>query len=203
MSGWVMARGRENEVNLSEVTAAGVKHISLPGADGFFSVGQFLMISEADGAESQWLGKVTAVDAAGVSFSQALDQSKNTGARLWRAASTLEIAGMGALQERRKLEGGVAVERSLGGDFLAVKVAEPLTTASLQIGGLTPRNERVLLEWLATQAGWGLNAFTLIGPTGEMTACRLSGEALSQEGGKGTRRSVGLPIVLVGEGIYQ
>lgn len=202
MSGWMMARGRTNETSLEEVTAAGVRNISLTGADALFAVGDFLLISEADGSETQWLGRVTATSASGVSFTVALARSKNTGARLWRAASVLELTGLDALRERRTLATGVVVERSLGGDFLAVKVSEPRDSASLAVSGLTPQNEQALLDWLREETGWGLEAFALIGPAGEMTAVRLSGEAITRETGKGTRVSMTMPIMTVGKGIY-
>ena len=203
MAGWFFVRGRADEQTLSEVTAAGVKTIALTGADQIFSIGQPLLISEADGVETQWLGKATAVGPASVSFARPLESSKNSGAKLWRAQAVLETPAEVALPERRRLETGVVTEQVRGGDFYAVKVAEPRTEVRLGLRGLTRQTEQALFLWLGAHAEWGLQPFTLISPGGELIAVRLSGDPIEQEREAGGRRAMTLQAVIVGVGMYQ
>ena len=203
MSGWIFAKGRADEQTLGDVTAAGAQTIALAGADGIFSVGQHLFISEADDSETQWLGKVTAVTSSDVSFSRALESSKNSGAKLWRAEATRETPADVELPERRRTEPGVVTERSRGGDFYSVKVGEPKTEVRLTLGGLTRQAEETLFLWLGANAEWGLQAFTLIAPGGELTAVRLTGDPIEQERAGGGRESIVMPAVIVGAGTYQ
>ena len=203
MSGWIFARGREAEQTLSEIVAARVQTIALVDADLIFSVGDTLFISESDDSEAQWLGRVTAVTGSQVSFSRELASSKNTGAKLWRAADTIATPADTVHPEKRRLETGVATERSLGGTFYAMQVADPLWSERLRIDRLTPAAEEALREWLATETDWGLEAFTLIDPAGDLRVVRLGGEPVEQARDKGGRIEWTLPLVIVEEGSYQ
>jgi hypothetical protein len=206
MSGLLFARGRVNETALSEVTAAGATSIAVTDADQLFSTGDMLLISEADGGETQWLGKVTAVDAASVAFSRPPAQSKNTGALLWRAEFTLETPSEETPPQARTIDGGVATERTRDGQWLAVQVAEPGERWTLSLEGLTPATERAVVNWLAAQAGWGLHPFTLIRPDGSLLVARLNtgpGDGVRRDRRPGGRAKLTLPLWIVAEGAYQ
>jgi hypothetical protein len=205
MSGILFARGRLNETALGEVTAAGATSIALADADQLFSAGQALFIGEDDGGETQWLGKATAVDAASIAFSRPLAQSKNSGALLWAAQSVLDTPSQAATPIRRAIDGGVAVERTRGGQWLATQTAEPGETWTLTLEGLTPTAERAIVNWLGEQAGWGLQPITLIEPDGAMTVARPAtgeGRGVQRERQPGGRARLTLPLWIVAEGSY-
>jgi hypothetical protein len=202
MSGWILAHGRSQQQSLGDVTAAGATSIALAGADAIFAPGDWLFVSEADGSEAQWLGRVTQTTFSAVSFSRPLAFSKNSGALLWRADSALATPTEGALPERRSIVPGVAVERTRAGDWFAVQVAEPAESLALALEGLTPQAERDALDWIAAAIGWGLSPFAVIDPAGAMYAARLAGEPIVRERSAGGRRRLVLPIALVEEGAY-
>jgi hypothetical protein len=206
MSGLIFAKGRAGQTALTEVALAGAMRIALAGASSTFAAGQALLASEADGTEVEWLGKATAVDAAGVTFSRPLARSKNTGALLWRAASILETPAEAMLPLQATVATGVAVERTLAGGWLAAQTAEPAVQAMATLDGLIPSRAQALLDWLAVQAGWGLWAFTLLGGGMEPTVVRLAGaddRAIKQEWRAGGRARLTLPLWIVQRGGYQ
>ena len=206
MSALIFTRGREGETTLDDVTPAGAQSFALADADQLYAPGQMLFASEADGSETEWLGNVTAADAQGVGFSRPLARSKNSGALVWRAASAIGIPADAALPERRDVQTGVAAERTRGGQWLAVQVAEPRTEMTLTLDALTPAADRGLIAWLAEQAGWGLWPFTLIGIDGALAVVRLAGDAarpVRRERREGGRVRLVLPLWIVQEGAYQ
>ena len=203
MSGWIFAKGRAAEQTLDEVTAAGARSIALAGANAIFAPHERLLISEADGSETQWLGQVTQTTSAAVVFSRPVKLSKNTGARLWRAGSIFEIPAEAALPALRSTSPGVVTERSAGGQYFALQVAEPQVRLKLVIDDLTSKVEDGLLAWLAGQAQWGLAAFSIIDPLGAPAVVRLTGEPLEQTRTAQDRRVLALHLTIVEEGAYQ
>jgi hypothetical protein len=203
MSGWMLAKGRAGERVLTAVIPAGGKSIALAGADTIFALTQRLFISEADDSELQWLGRVTQVTSSAVSFSRTLKLAKSSGAKLWRAASVFDLPMDAPLPARRTTETGVVTQRSAGGEFYAIQVAEPRTTLRLVLNDLTPSSEDTLLAWLAEQTRWGLDPFTLLDSSGAPSVVRLAEGPIEQEREAGGRRRLTLPLTIVEEGAYQ
>lgn len=201
MAGWILAAGRDAPQTLDDVTPAGAATIVLTGADIIFSPGDPLFISEADGTETQWLGRIVQLTPVSVSFSRPLKQSKNSGAKLWRARSAI-AATEAAPPAKRTRHGGVVVERSLGGEFYAVRVSEPSETFTLELGGLTPAESGIVTAWLDAAASGGLEPIALIAPAGGLLCVRLSGEPIVRELDRAGRITLKLPFILVGEEIY-
>ncbi|MCE5228775.1 hypothetical protein LLG95_04165 [bacterium] len=200
MAGWILAAGRDAESVVADEAQAGATTIALVNADIIFTAGDLLFISESDGSETEWLGRVTQLTSMSIGFSRPLRSSKNTGAKLWRAASAIG-ASEAALPARRTRQSGVITERSLGGRFYAVRVAEPTETFTLELGGLTPAAARAITSWL-DDADAGLNALALLGPSGELMSARMSGEPIVRETGRGDMSTIKLPLILVAEEIY-
>ena len=203
MSGWIFACGKTGQQTLAEVVAAGATSLALSGASGIFTAGQLLFISEANGSETQWLGKVASATATALSFTRPLQISKNTGALVWRATGWLAAPEEPARPASRSLRTGVLTQRSVGGQFYAVSVSEPLQTLKLSWRGMTPLALQALLDWLATATAWGLEPFTLVSPTGRLTSVRLAGDPIEQEEAPGERASLSLALVAVEEGAYR
>lgn len=202
MNHWILARGREAEHALPDITPAGARAAALPGAGDLFAPPQPLLIAEADGRETEWLGRVTRADDQSVAFQRPLARSKDSGARLWRAAAALELPRAAAVSARRAVRPGVATERDNGGAFFAVRTAEPLTELNLTVERLDPASEAALLAWLAAETQWGLLPFTLIAPDGALAAVRLSGDPLRREDAPAGRRVV-MPLLVAEDGGYQ
>ncbi len=197
MAGWILATGREAEQELSQSAGAGATTLALAGADLLYAPGDLLFAGAG-----QWLGRATQATAAGVSFSRPLGEPLAAGARLWRAARWIEAPGAGQPPARRERSSGVLTERSVGGCFYAVRVAEPSETFTLELGGLTPAVERALVEWIGAALGGGLAPLALVEPGGGVLAVRLAGGALVRERGRGDRLTLRLPLILVAEGQY-
>lgn len=201
MAGWILAAGREAESVIADVVQAGATTIVLTGANSIFSAGDLLFISETDGGETEWLGRITQLTSVSVSFSRPLKKSKNSGAKLWRAGSSIAVAEA-ALPARRTRQSGVITERSLGGRFYSIRVAEPAETFTLELGGLTPASARAIMDWLDQIADGGLGALALLGPSGELMAVRMTGEPILRELARGDLATLKFPLILVGEEIY-
>lgn len=203
MSGWIFVTGRNNETSPGEVVPAGATTIPLAGADETYATGDLLFISESDGSETQWLGRVSSVTAEQVAFTRPLAASKDSTALLWAAAHHRATPARPDRPLELVTRPGVAVEPTLGGQTQAASVAEPRTTLRLRLGGLSAAERQGLFEWLGARAGWGLNPFTLIGPDGRLEAVRLSGEPIGQRREAGGLETIELPLILLGEGQYQ
>lgn len=201
MAGWILAAGREAASTINDVVQAGAKTIALANANAIFSAGDLLFISEADGGETEWLGRITHSTSVSVSFSRPLNKSKNSGAKLWRAESSI-AAAEAALPARRTRQNGVITERSIGGRFYSIRVAEPTETFTLELGGLTPASARAIVDWLDQVADGGLNALALLGPAGELIAVRMTGEPILRELARGDLAALKLPLILVAEAVY-
>lgn len=201
MAGWILAAGREATSTINDVVPAGARTILLPDADAIFFAGDMLFISEADGAETEWLGRITQADMESISFTRPLAKSKNSGAKLWRAASSISAAEA-AMPARRTRRSGVITERSVGGRFYSIRVAEPVETFTLELGGLTPASARVIVDWLDQAADGGLNPFALLGPAGELLSLRMSGEPVVRELARGDTAMLKVPLILVAEALY-
>lgn len=206
MNGWFFARGRVGTAALTDVTAAGARTAALPLANALFATGQTVFISEADGSETEWLGKVTSVSAGALGFSRPLIRSKNSGAILWRPEATVTAPAGGAVPLRRVVQTGVSVELTRGGDWMAVQYAEMSAEMTLTLDALTPAAERELVAWLGEQTGWGLRPFTLAETDGTLTAVQLKTDATHpirrERDAKGVL-SLTLPLVVVEEGGYR
>jgi hypothetical protein len=203
MNNWILARGRAAEQTLAEVTPAGARSLALAGAGSLFAPPQKLFISEADGRETEWLGRVTAATASALAFSHPLHASKNSGARLWRAASAIEFPPESARITRATTASGVTAETAADGTPYAIQTAQPRTLFQLYFEDLTPAAELNVTRWLAEQTRWGLDLFTLIQPDGRLFLTGLASDPVQLEcDAKGRRRlSFGLTILL--EGAYQ
>lgn len=203
MNKWILARGRAAETTLPDVTPAGARVIALSGAAASFAPPQPLFISETDGAETEWLGRVTQATTSSLAFSRPVRASKNSGARLWSPASMLEFPPDAAVPERRETHTGVAAERAAGGEFYAVQTAAPLTAFRLRFDDLAPATEDALLAWIAAQTLWGLSPFTLVTPEAALMSVRLAPEPVARERDARGRRTLTLPLLVEQEGAYQ
>jgi hypothetical protein len=174
MSGWIFARGRAAERTLADVAPTGARRLPLADADQSFAAGDLIVVSEADGTETQWLGLAAGADATGLDVTRPLTASKNSGARVWKAVAWLPSSAAAAFPLRRAIRTGVMAHRARDGGVVAVQTAPPLDEFSLTFTDLTPAAEAALLLWLEGQAGWGLTPFTLIEPGGALLAAQLA-----------------------------
>lgn len=203
MNNWIFACGREAVQSLSDVTGAGARALALAGAAAVFAPPQKIFISESDGSEVEWLGKVTQATSSTLAFSRPLHLSKNSGALLWRPASSLELAPEAILPERRILATGVTAETTPGGAVYAIRTAQPQTQLRLRLDDIAPATEDALIAWLAAQTNWGLDAFTLVEPAGAISIVRFTNDPILQERDAQGRRRVILTLLVVQEGGYQ
>lgn len=199
MNNWILARGREAELCLPDVTPAGARSLALAGAGAAFAPPQKIFISEADGSETEWLGRVTQATSAALSFSRPLRASKNGGARIWRPAAALEFPPDSIRPERRATVPGVAAERTPAGTVYAIQTAEPQTSLRLVFEDLAATAEDALILWLAGLR-WGLDPFTLLDPGGRLAAVRLTGDPVLQERDAAGRRRFILTLAILQEG---
>lgn len=201
MSGWMFAKGTGAQSCLTQAAAAGVRSLPLAGAG--FAPAQRLFISEADGSEIQWLGRVTQAGSSTISFSRPLELAKSAGARLWSAAATLELSTESLLLERKTVETGILTERSAGGQYYALKLTAPKTVLRLALAAEDSSLEEALMGWLEEQTGWGLDPFTLVNPENGICIVRLSGEPISQEQSASGKRRLVFSLAIAQEGAYQ
>jgi hypothetical protein len=203
MAGWTFAQGKSAEQTLDDVTLAGATQIALAGADAIFAVGERLFTSEADGSEAEHLGRVTAVDSAAVDFSLPLKKSKDSGALIWRATTSIALYAEESAPPRRRIATGVDVARSLGGVVYAIRTAEPMTTLEWTLENLTPEREAALAAWLDAATQGGLAPFTAVDPARTLSAVQLWDGAFARLGERGGRRAMKFALLLLGEGEYR
>lgn len=203
MPGWLFAQGRDAEQTLGDVVAAGATTIALAGANGIFSVGEALFISESDATETEYLGAVKSVSPTDLDFSLSVRVSKNSGALLWRPVNSLNIGGDPKLPQRRRSLTGVHVERSLGGTVFAVQTGAAGEILDWRLDRLTPAQSAALGVWLDSTVQGGLAAFTLIAPTRELNAVRLREAEYVRKEGPGGETAFELNLLVEQAGGYR
>jgi hypothetical protein len=196
MGGWIFAQGRQAERTLSGGVDAGAAQIALANANTFFNSTELLFISEADGSGVEFLGAVTAVDDATVSFTLPLKQAKSSGAKLWKPITRFNLASEKFLPLTREIETGASVERSLAGVNYAIRTAQPFTRLTLQWEGLAPAHEEAFVAWLEAASQGGLIPFTIVYPARRIQAVRLDHGGYSRIEKPGESRTVKLPLRL-------
>jgi len=203
IGGWFFCRDRVAQVELDASVAEGATSISVTGADGIYSVGQLLCISEADGSEPEFLGGVREVEANAVEFALPVRAAKSARALLWIVAESFHLDAENAQPFTRRVASGVALERALGGTHYAIRTAATRETLDLKLEGMTPPRERALHAWLALLTQNGLLPFTLVAPDRRLFVVRLDVGVIERAERDAIRASIRLPLIIESEGAYQ
>jgi hypothetical protein len=203
MSGVKCGLGRAHENSLSTGAAAGQMSLALVDLTPGLTVGESLLISDADGTSPEWLGRVTSVAASVVAFTRPLRQTRGPGSAVWTPEDWFESGARLAPGMTTQLTPGVATERTLDGQFHTVEVEPARTQWRLELFGMAPTAATGLATWLRQATGLGLKAFTLIEPDGALSALRLTGETLERVDEPVGRCRMRLRAWVVEEGGYR
>ena len=199
----IFAFDRLHTTALTDDAEAGATSLSVAGADDLFFATDHLFIGNPDGSQAEWLGRVRVVGDEGLIFSRPLRRAREAGAVIWKPRHWIRIEASVTLGPRRTVDPGVAVERSRGDLFYAVRLARPLVRTTLEVNDLPPSTEAFMFEWINTVTSWGVFPFAVIDPFGFVYTVRFTGEPVVRDFARGDRLRVVYPIYIEAEGIYR
>lgn len=173
MGAWTFAKGKGAERTVMDVVTAGSIQATAGAAWATFAAGDLLFISEADGSEAEYLGRVISSEGNTVAFTLPVRTSKNSDGVIWKPSAHLSVAADVDFPVYRRSHSGVTIYKSLSGGVFAIRTGVAEEILELHLKELTPASDRAVREWLDANSAGGLEAFTIIGPDRCMDAVRM------------------------------
>jgi hypothetical protein len=211
MSGWIFASGCVGTTALTQSLASGATTLPLPGAQQSFAPGALLCAAPAAAtasgfAQAQWLGKVLTASPTQLTWSLPTRAALPAGARLWCAASFVDLPVSGTWATPHQILPGIAHARSAGGTWFSAQLTPPCEFATLQLSQLTTPQIEAWRAWLLTGAQCGLAPAALITPEHQLHAIRF-GQAspatlFTLHSQPGARWQLTLPLTLLAAEVY-
>jgi len=202
MAGALFAHGRLNERDLTSILAAGSNQVPVANADTYFAAGDPIFVSESDGSEVEFLGVATSVTTGQIVTTFATGQPKAATGKAWKPQSTLAVAGTFGTPEKRKLDRGLIVQRSLAGTTFSMDVGASAERFEIDLSGLTPRELDSLLSWIESTTAGGTGAFTIVHLDRRVEAVRLTGAPEAITRASGGRGAAQLPVLSEGRATF-
>lgn len=201
MSSLLFTRGLNAPQTLPGPVTSGDTTLALPNADAFFSPGELLFIGEADGSQAEFLGSVSAVDAASITFTLPVITARPAGASLFTPAESLRSTARLDPPLRRMIHTGVHAQRTLGGQVVSIRAGEPNSELELSLTGLTPDEEERLLDWIDSATDQARLPFTIVSASRRILALQVSNGAITRTATAGGRRAVAFSAFDLGENL--
>ena len=164
----VFVKGKMNEQTLSGAVPAGSCRLPVTGAVGYFTAGDLIFVSDADGTLVEFLGPATVVLANEVRSLGAVAVGRSTGARIWKPEHFFQWTVERAMPVLRTHDTGVVARRSAGGVLYMTKVRETSICESLRFEDLRRSEAVQFTDWVEECLNSGLEKFTFC--DGEGTA---------------------------------
>jgi hypothetical protein len=199
----IFAFDRLSLTPLSSAVSLGATSLSVSAASSLFLPTDQLFLGNADGSQAEWLGRVSASDADSLSFTRPVRREREPGSVLWKPRHWIRIEAGVTLGARRVIDPGVAVERSRGDLYYAVRLAHPVVRTTLEITDLPPSIESFMFDWINTVTSWGVFPFAVVDPFGFVYTVRFTGDPVERTFAKGDRLRVSYPIYIESEGAYR
>lgn len=127
----IFALGKTNERSESGSLSAGTKTIAVTNASTYFSVGDPIFVSEANGTEVEYLGEATAVDSSTVTVSYALVEAKGPGYKVWKPTYHVLMPYDISSPYDKLTTLGVQTQRTQSGIPYRTRIADPYTIVTL------------------------------------------------------------------------
>ena len=168
----LFAVAKNLERALSHAETAGATDLHVPSPSDF-SVGAPIFVSEANGAEMEFLGRIRAIgdDTISVAFGLAADKSAT--AKIWTPSSAFPWEAVTSQPMERSFHEGIRVEQSVGGALWSVRTAEPLRTDRLRFREISRSHFAAFRSWLSAQVRGGLDDFTWVDEERNVARVRL------------------------------
>jgi hypothetical protein len=195
----LFTRGLNPPQTLPDPVTPGETTFALPNADLFFSLGELLFIAEADATNAEYLGSVSGIDSASITFTLPAQTARPAGASLFSPIDTIRTPGRLDPPIQQRLITGIHSQRTLGGQVVSIRTAEPASELELTITGLTPTEEQHLIDELNAATDHLRLPFTLITGNRLIVAIQLRDPRLHRTASTGGRRSVTLHAFELGE----
>jgi hypothetical protein len=169
----LFARGKQNERTLTQFVQQGSTQLPIAGASLYFSVGDKIFVSEADGSELEFLGNALAVETNQLTTARGLAGDKDDGAHVWKPLERFEFEIGRSSPFLRKFDTGIEAQRTIGGQVYSTRVREPGWTEVLSFSKLSRANFFAFQDFLRDSLNDGLNEFTYVDEAGDIAVVRL------------------------------
>lgn len=156
----VFVRGKMNEQTLSGSVSAGSCRLPVTGAIGYFTAGDLIFVSDADGTLVEFLGPATVVLANEVRTLGAVAMGRSTGARIWKPEHFFQWTVERAMPILRTHDTGIVARRSAGGVLYVTKVRETSISETLRFEDLRRSEAVQFTDWVEECLNGGLEKFT-------------------------------------------
>lgn len=179
--------------------ATGDTTLALPSASSFFAPGDILFVADADATNAEYLGAVSAADTSSLTFTLPAQTARPAGASLFSPINVIRTTGRLNPPLQRTFQSGVHTQRTLGGQVVAIRTAQPAAQIELTIAGLTPHEEEQLVNDLNAATDNLRLPFTMISSSRRILALQLAAPQLNRNAAPGGRRSVAFTAFGLGE----
>jgi hypothetical protein len=146
----------------SEAIGAGVREIPAADANAFFGEGERLFVSEPDGSEAEFLGRIQEIATDVITVELATQAAKGAGAKLWTPEAVFDWPVGDDVHSTRERQSGVEVVRSLGGAAYATRLRTACVSETVRFENLTDERFAALLDWIEQRSEDGLEEFTYV-----------------------------------------
>ena len=190
----VFAKGISNQRELSESSSAGSFILSVSNAKDYFNPGDLIFISDADGANLEFLGAATSVTTDKIQCLYALSLGRTTGALCWKPTHFLTWSRKRTMPLTRTLDTGVISRRSAGGVLYLSKVRESSHSELVRFENLRMKQVADFFSWLEEVINGGIEPFTFCDEDRQVSSVALVTTEIVQD--ETSSESIGLELEL-------
>ena len=177
----LFAKGKTNERTLSGAVAAGSYRLPVDNAPVYFSPGDLIFVSDADGGRTECAGAATAVFASEVRCLAGLSQGRSAGALCWKPTQFFSWPNERAMPVSRTLDTGVEARRSAGGVLYLAKIREGAHQEILRFDNLRKVHVALFIEWMTNHLNGGVEPFTLCDERGAVSVVAIVSSRIAQD----------------------
>ncbi len=189
----VFLKGRELERVLTAGVDAG--DTMLPVSAGLdFSVGDHVLVSDADGSAAEYVGQASATAANSVTTALGVASVRSAGALVWRAAAVMAWRSVTASPQSVDYDQGVRTEWTVGGDVVSSRLGSETVEERLRFSEISLGEFEDFRTWLQSAAQGGLLSFTRVGEERGVAVARLVDTRLERR--EKRRETLGLELRL-------
>ncbi len=199
MSSLLFTRGLNPPQTLSDPVTSGETTFALTNADLFFSPGELLFIGDADGTYAEFLGSVSSVDSGSIASTLPALTARAAGASLFSPIDSVRTTGRLDPPLQRHLDTGIRSLRTLGGQVVAIRTAQPAGRIELRITGLTPDEDERLINELNAATDHGRLPFTLVSSSRRILALQIQDPGIQRTSTAGGHRTLRFNAFDLGE----
>jgi len=199
----VFAKGKTNERPLSAPASQGSFILPVENASLYYSPGDLIFLSDADGANAEFQGPATSVSSMEIQSLSAVSKPREAGSLCWKPSHVLMWPQKRSSPIRRTQDTGVEARRSAGGVLYLTKIRETSCSEILRFDSLRLKEMADFTFFLEEALLGGIERFTFCDESGEVFLAALISSRILQNEASPNAIGIEMEIARIEEGRYQ